>query len=102
MFSTDGGPVVVFARALEDLEAGRKVDGLVLRCRLVHEADQLRALGARAVAAGVGSAADFERLAALVDGLGPGVASLEAGDAAAAREALWEALRGAFGRGSCE
>lgn len=95
--STDAGaasPLGLFADAIEQVAAGRPVDGLALRAQLTHLGDQLRALGADAGP----SLAGFEAMAGLCDRLEAAVVHVEAGDAEQGHAAMWEALRGSFGR----
>ncbi|MFD8565172.1 hypothetical protein ACFV1N_48585 [Streptosporangium canum] len=91
--------LAVYAEALGELDEGRVVDVVAVRARLVHEADQLRALSSQMTERGMEYADAGERMAGLMDRLLSGVVHLENGDAPAGRAAMVEAMTASFGRG---
>lgn len=79
-----------------DVAAGLTVDTSGLRALIVHDRDQLAALMARCQSRGEPFPAG-QRLMVFLDGLAAAVDDLDRGDAAAASQAAFAAMREGFG-----
>lgn len=92
--------LTLFGQAVADLDAGRPVQVDALRARLVHESDQLQALTARAGEQCGGELVEAcRRMADLLQRLSAAAVHVERGDAAAAGEAMREAMTASFSGG---